>query len=73
MKNVISIQLNTIEEALHMQNVATLNIGKYQANPIDGQSNLQSALVRMWRDIHQQAGKVVVELSREVEKNECNM
>lgn len=52
MKNVISIQINTLDEALHLQNLATINIGKYQENPVAGQAHLQSSLVRMWRDVH---------------------
>lgn len=62
MKNVISIQINTLDEALHLQNLATINIGKYKENPIAGQVHLQSSLIRMWRDIYQQAGKVIEQL-----------
>lgn len=73
MKNVVSIQINTLDEALHLQNLATINIGKYQENPIAGQVHLQSSLVRMWREVHKQAGEVVLAFLNEAEKSECNM
>ena len=53
MKNVVSIQINTLDEALHLQNLATINIGKYQENTIAGQVHLQSSLIRLWRHIYQ--------------------
>lgn len=55
----ISIQVNTLEEALNIENVAALNIAKYKQNSVEGQENLQSSFVRMWRDIHKQAGEVL--------------
>ncbi|WP_418114371.1 hypothetical protein RJD40_18810 [Vibrio scophthalmi] len=73
MKNVISIQINTLDEALHLQNLAIINIGKYKENAIAGQAHLQSSLVRMWRDVHKQAGEVVSGFTKEAEKSECNM
>ncbi|EGU37070.1 hypothetical protein [Vibrio scophthalmi] len=73
MKNVVSIQINTLDEALHLQNLATINIGKYEENPIVGQAHLQSSLVRMWRDVHKQAGEVVLAFLKEAETSECNM
>lgn len=53
------IQMNTLDEALNIENVAALNIAKYKQNPVEGQENLQSSLVRMWRDIHKQAGEAL--------------
>ncbi|MBA5760863.1 hypothetical protein H2O73_00800 [Vibrio sp. 404] len=73
MKNVVSIQINTLDEALHLQNLATINIGKYQENQIAGQVHLQSSLIRLWRDVHKQAGEVVSTFTKEAEKSECNM
>ncbi|PTP02656.1 hypothetical protein CWN85_08675 [Vibrio splendidus] len=55
----ISIQVNTLDEALNIENVAALNIAKYKQNSVEGQENLQSSFVRMWRDIHKQAGEVL--------------
>ncbi|NAW58742.1 MULTISPECIES: hypothetical protein [unclassified Vibrio] len=62
MKNqTIRIHLSNIDEALHLQNLATRNVEKYKKNHIEGQEHLQSALVRMWRDVHNQAGQAVNE------------
>ncbi|MFS1466428.1 MULTISPECIES: hypothetical protein [Vibrio] len=58
-KQSIVIQVNTLDEALNIENTAALNIGKYSQNPVEGQENLQSALIRMWRDVHKQAGEVI--------------
>ncbi|PMN72302.1 hypothetical protein BCT26_22055 [Vibrio lentus] len=55
----IVIQVNTLDEALNLENTAARNISKYLQNPIEGQENLQSALIRMWRDVHKQAGEVI--------------
>ncbi|MGF1842288.1 hypothetical protein L4C39_03710 [Vibrio clamense] len=57
--STISVQINNLDEAINIENVAALNITKYQKNKVKGQEHLQSALVRMWRDIHKQAGEVI--------------
>ncbi|HFQ4907281.1 TPA: hypothetical protein ACGU4V_004457 [Vibrio vulnificus] len=50
----VQISISNVEEALHLQNVAALNIAKYRDNQVEetGQSNL----IRLWRDIYSQAG-----------------
>lgn len=63
----INIQISTIDEALHWQNVATLNINKFRSNPVEGQENFQSNLIRMWNDVHAQAGLVVIALQEKAE------
>ncbi|WP_425628640.1 hypothetical protein [Vibrio neptunius] len=63
----INIQIATIDEALHWQNVATLNINKIRANPVDGQENYQSNLTRMWCDVHAQAGLAVLSMQQAAE------
>lgn len=56
---IINIQISTVDEALHLQNLATMNIQKYQSNPVVGQEQYQNNLIRMWRDVHGQAGKAL--------------
>ncbi|USE02746.1 hypothetical protein JKJ11_24180 [Vibrio sp. SCSIO 43133] len=60
----IRIQIKTIEEALHLQNIATINIGKYQKNPVLGAEHMQSSMIRLWRDVHYQAGVALHRLSK---------
>ncbi|MEZ9604239.1 MULTISPECIES: hypothetical protein [Vibrio] len=62
----INIQITTVDEALHWQNVATLNINKFRSNPVEGQENYQSNLIRMWNDVHAQAGLALIAM-QEVE------
>ncbi|TFH90086.1 hypothetical protein [Vibrio ouci] len=63
----INIQITTVDEALHWQNVATLNINKFRSNPVEGQENFQSNLIRMWNDVHAQAGLAIISLQEPVE------
>lgn len=63
----INIQITTVDEALHWQNVATLNINKFRSNPVEGQENFQSNLIRMWNDVHAQAGLAIISMQKEVE------
>lgn len=63
----INIQIATVDEALHWQNVATLNINKFRSNPVEGQENYQSNLIRMWCDVHAQAGLAVIAMQQAVE------
>lgn len=62
----INIQISTIDEALHWQNVAILNINKFRSNPVEGQENFQSNLIRMWNDVHAQAGLALIAMQQEV-------
>lgn len=55
-KPFIAIQINSLEEALNIENVAALTITKYQENEVEGQEQLQNNLIAMWRGIHKQAG-----------------
>lgn len=55
----INIQIITVDEALHLQNMAAINIEKFQANPVKGQERYQANLINIWRDIHAQAGKAL--------------
>ncbi len=55
----ISLQISSLEEALNLQNVAALNIEKYQANKVEGQANQQAAIIFMWRNLYQQASQAV--------------
>ncbi|CAK6716552.1 hypothetical protein [Vibrio harveyi] len=52
----IQIPISSIDEALHLQNVASLNIAKYRDNQVEGQEAYQINLIRIWRDVHSQAG-----------------
>ncbi|CAM3079258.1 hypothetical protein [Vibrio neptunius] len=63
----INIQLTTVDEALHWQNVAALNIHKFRANPVDGQEDFQSDLIRMWCDVHAQAGLAILSMQQAAE------
>lgn len=56
---MIVIQLNTPEEALHLQNVAALNIRKYQDHPVVGQESQQASNIRLWREISRQANQAL--------------
>ncbi|ERB66330.1 hypothetical protein G3U99_23215 [Vibrio coralliilyticus OCN008] len=69
---MITIEINTPEEALHLQNVAALNIGKYKSNPVEGQQHLQSTHIRLWRNMHTQAGDVLKTLIAKKENASCN-
>lgn len=69
----VNIQINTLDEAINIENVAALNITKYQQNEVKGQEHLQSALVRMWRDIHKQAGEVVDSYKVKLAKDETGI
>lgn len=62
----INIQITTVDEALHWQNVATLNINKFRSNPVESQENFQSNLIRMWNDVHAQAGLALIAIQEEV-------
>ncbi|MBU2898028.1 hypothetical protein [Vibrio hepatarius] len=63
----INIKITTVDEALHWQNVATLNINKFRSNPVAGQENYQSNLIRMWCDVHAQASLASISLQESVE------
>ncbi|MFV8448303.1 hypothetical protein ACNO7U_25720 [Vibrio owensii] len=52
----VQIPISNVDEALHLQNVASLNIAKYRDNQVEGQEASQSNLIRIWRDIHNQTG-----------------
>ncbi|KNY40706.1 hypothetical protein AKG94_20980 [Vibrio harveyi] len=52
----VQIPISNVDEALHLQNVASLNIAKYRDNQVEGQEACQSNLIRIWRDIYNQAG-----------------
>ncbi|GEM77581.1 hypothetical protein [Vibrio sagamiensis] len=54
---MIKIELNTLEEAIHLHNVAALNAYKYQQNLVKGQECQQNANIRIWKDIRDQAIK----------------
>lgn len=56
---MIMIELNTLEEALHLQNVAVLTASKYQENPVEGQECQQNSNIRIWQEIARQASKAV--------------
>lgn len=64
----IFIEISTIDEALHLQNVAAINIGKYQQNAVEGQEQQQSNLIRLWRDVHKQAGQALDKFQSEMEE-----
>lgn len=61
---MVSIQINTLDEALHWENHAALTLKKIQQNPVEGQEHLQSALVRTWSDVHRQARKALGQFIR---------
>ncbi|EJT1895915.1 hypothetical protein NV115_002981 [Vibrio alginolyticus] len=65
---MITIELNTLEEALHLQNVAALNISKYQQSPVEGQECQQNSNIRLWQDIRRQAGLEMKAISERVER-----
>ncbi|HCE1574321.1 TPA: hypothetical protein ACF39K_002242 [Vibrio parahaemolyticus] len=65
---MITIELNTLEEALHIQNVAALNISKYQQNPVEGQECQQNSSIRLWQDIRRQAGLEMKAISEKGER-----
>lgn len=46
----------------------SINIGKYKSNPVAGQEQFQNNLVRIWRDVHNQAGTVIENLQSESEE-----
>ncbi|HCE2475723.1 TPA: hypothetical protein NGT97_001374 [Vibrio parahaemolyticus] len=48
----VQIPISNVDEALHLQNVASLNIAKYRDNQVEGQEACQSNLIRIWRDVH---------------------
>ncbi len=62
----VHIPISNIEDALHIQNIAVLNISKYQDNPVEGQEACQSHFVHIWLDVHNQAGAALTELAREI-------
>ncbi|MGR5139826.1 hypothetical protein [Vibrio jasicida] len=53
---MVQIPISNIDEALHLQNIASLNIAKYRDNQVEGQEACQSNLIRLWNDVHNQAG-----------------
>lgn len=65
---MITIELNTLEEALHIQNVAALNISKYQQNPVEWQECQQNSNIRLWQDIRRQAGLEMKAISERGER-----
>ncbi|EJL6748357.1 TPA: hypothetical protein ACVU3Y_002021 [Vibrio parahaemolyticus] len=65
---MITIELNTLEEALHLQNVAALNISKYQHNAVEGQECQQNSNIRLWQDIRRQAGLEMKAISERGER-----
>ncbi|MFW1477305.1 hypothetical protein ACEWA0_07385 [Vibrio parahaemolyticus] len=65
---MITIELNTLEEALHIQNVAALNISKYQQNAVEGQECQQNSNIRLWQDIRRQAGLEMEAISERGER-----
>lgn len=52
---IVSISMQTLDEALHWENHAALTLKRIQSNPIEGQENLQMSLIRMWSNVHRQA------------------
>lgn len=69
---MITIELNTLEEALHLQNVAALNVTKYQENPVEGQERQQNSNIRLWQNISRQAGLAMKALGAHSESASCN-
>ncbi|MDC5855509.1 hypothetical protein [Vibrio europaeus] len=69
---MITIELNTLEEALHLQNVAALNVTKYQMNPVEGQERQQNSNIRLWQNIGRQAGLAMKTLAARSESALCN-
>ncbi|EHZ2725192.1 hypothetical protein L7E35_002792 [Vibrio parahaemolyticus] len=65
---MITIELNTLEEVLHLQNVAALNISKYQHNAVEGQECQQNSNIRLWQDIRRQAGLEMKAISERGER-----
>ncbi|PNH98452.1 hypothetical protein [Vibrio diazotrophicus] len=62
----ISIQINSLDEALNLQNVAALNIEKYKTNKVEG--NQQAVLIFMWRNLYEQAIQAVNQFCHVEEK-----
>ncbi|UTZ28435.1 hypothetical protein HB761_17235 [Vibrio campbellii] len=54
---MIKIEINTLEEAIHIHNIAAINAHKYQNNIIKDHECQQIANVRIWKDIRDQAIK----------------
>ncbi len=65
---MITIEVNTLEDALHLQNVAALNISKYQKNIIEGQECQQNSNIRLWQDISRQAGLEMKAIAKRQER-----
>ncbi|HCM1304500.1 hypothetical protein HJ088_15405 [Vibrio parahaemolyticus] len=65
---MITIELNTLEEALHIQNVAALNISKYQQHAVEGRECQQNSNIRLWQDIRRQAGLEMKAISERGER-----
>nr|WP_045371704.1 hypothetical protein [Vibrio campbellii] len=61
----VQIPISNVDEALHLQNVASLNIAKYRDNQVEGQEACQSNLIRIWRDVYNQAGIALNQFSSE--------
>lgn len=66
-KQSINIQITNVDEALHWQNLATLNINKFRSNAVAGQEHYQANLIRMWCDVHAQAGLAIISMQEAVE------
>ena len=64
----VQIPISNVDEALHLQNVAALNIAKYRDNQVEGLETCQSNLIRIWRDVHSQAGAALTKFSSEIEE-----
>ncbi|MCG6362190.1 hypothetical protein [Vibrio fluvialis] len=63
----VTIQINTLDEAIHWENHAVLTLNKIKQNPVEGQADLQSSLVRTWTDVHRQARKAVGQFIKQEE------
>ncbi|CAH1598100.1 conserved hypothetical protein [Vibrio owensii] len=61
----VQIPISNVDEALHLQNVASLNIAKYRDNQVEGQEACQSNLIRLWNDVHNQAGSALNQFANE--------
>ncbi|AXT73050.1 hypothetical protein ACBZ91_21620 [Vibrio natriegens] len=64
----VQIPISNVDEALHLQNVAALNIAKYRDNQVEGLEACQSNLIRIWHDVHSQAGAALTKFSSEIEE-----
>ena len=52
---MIKIELNSLEEAIHIHNIAALNTYKFQNSTTEANESQQNANLRIWQDIFDQA------------------